>query len=372
VTNGLFSLTLAVVAGMTVMVGGALGVREIRRHESTAEAAPDTEDNRDFANPSSVEAGMGPGYNGISCGSCHSFPAVGGAGVAPTLRVARRGDDGTVRAYPGPAVVHTFSTPYHECQPAIPADANVFSRRLPLSTFGSGLIDAIPDQDLIALEDPHDADRDGISGRAARVFDRASATRRVGRFGWKAQQASLLAFAADAYAHEMGVTNDLYPEDYVFGLSAEQLRRCDSIKDPEDVREKDGTRAIDKFTAFMRSLPAPGGGAVDPAGARLFEETGCASCHRPQVGAARAYSDFLLHEIGTGDGIPEGDASADEIRTAPLWGIGTRLMYLHDGSAATIDEAIARHDREAAGARARFNRLGAPDRRQLVAFVKSR
>ena len=268
-----------------------------------------------------------------------------------------------------------FSNAGHECQAVIPADANVFARRLTTSTFGSGLVDAIPDEVLIALEDPRDLNGDGVRGRAARVHDVASRRTRVGRFGVKAQQASLRTFAADAYVHEIGVTNELFPVDRVLGVSAERIRLCDKVRDPEDHRAVDtGVSSIDIFTAFMRSLPAPEpapGNATTAAGGNQFERVGCAACHRPAVATARAYSDFLLHDVETGDGIPEGDAGPAEMRTAPLWGIRLRRLYLHDGSATSIDEAIARHAGEAASARDRFRALAPEEQRQLVAFVGS-
>ena len=114
--------------------------------------------------------------------------------------------------------------PTHTCQPVIPADANVVARRAPIPLFGAGLVEAIPDETLLALEDPLDRNRDGVSGRAAIVIDVATGERRVGRFGWKAQHATLLAFSGDAYRNEMGITNDLFPQEFAFGVTAEQMQ----------------------------------------------------------------------------------------------------------------------------------------------------
>src|SRR5688572_19921181 len=119
-----------------------------------------------------------------------------------------------------------LSTPAHGCQPIIPDDVTVIARRAPIPLFGAGLVEAIPDDVLLALEDPFDRDRDGVSGRAAVVLDLASGRRRVGRFGWKAQHATLLAFGADAYRNEMGITNELFPEEFAFGVSAVRMRQC--------------------------------------------------------------------------------------------------------------------------------------------------
>lgn len=365
-----------ILIGVLAAAGGLLARREYRLQQVAVNdtSAPELAIGS-FTAINGPEVGLGPGFNAASCASCHAVPKVGGWGTVPTLRVARRNPDGTHHAYPDGPVVASFSNPGHECQAVIPPDANIFSRRLPISTFGAGLIDAIADHELIALEDPEDRNGDGVRGRAARVLDRASGTIRVGRFGWKAQQASLLAFAADAYRHEIGITNDLFLDDGVLGVTAARTRECDQVMDPEDTLGDDGFRTIDLLTAFMTSLPAPAPAPANheiTAGSRLFANAGCTACHRPQVGRARAFSDFLLHDIGTGDGIAEGDAAPHEMRTAALWGIRSRQMYLHDGSAGSIDEAIARHGGEAASARARYAALSEHEQRRLVAFVKSR
>jgi len=366
-----------VAVGVLAAAGGLFALREYRRQFISVTAAQAADLGvASFTTVNGPDVGLGPGFNGASCATCHSIPGVGGWGTVTTLRVARRNADGTYHAYDEGPIVPMFSTPGHECQAVIPPDANVFARRLPISTFGSGLIDAIADEELIALEDPEDRDGDGVSGRAGRVLDRASGTIRIGRFGWKAQQASLLAFAAHAYRHEMGITTELYPDEGVLGVVGARVSECDEVADPEDERQVDtGLRSIDLLTAFMTALPAPEPAADGPeitAGSRHFAAAGCTACHRPQVGQAQAYSDFLLHDIGTGDGIAEGDAAPHEMRTAALWGIRSRQMYLHDGSAASIADAIARHGGEAASARSRFAALPEPEQRQLLAFVKSR
>lgn len=365
------------VAGAVLTISALVIVREYRRHHRYIdEAAAAVRGLDSFVTVNDAASGVGPAFSANSCAACHAVPAVGGWGTVPTLRVARRDPEGIYHAYEDGPVVPAFSVPGHECQAVIPADANVFSRRLPISTFGSGLIDAITDDELVALEDPDDRNGDGIRGRAARIFDRASGRTRIGRFGWKAQQASLLAFSAAAYHDELGVTSDLYPADRVIGVDAARVAECDQVPDPEDKRQVDtGMRSIDLLVAFMSTLPPPEP-APDTsdtiAGRRRFDEAACTTCHRPQVGAARAFSDFLLHDIGTGDGIPEGDAAPHEMRTAALWGIRARRMFLHDGSAATIEDAIARHGGEASTARARFAAMHVEAQRQLVAFVMSR
>ena len=250
-----------------------------------------------------------------------------------------------------------FSIPTHKCQPVIPAEANVISRRVPIPLFGAGLVEAIPDEVLIALEDPDDRNRDGVSGRAARVADIATGHRRVGRFGWKAQHATLLAFGADAYRNEMGITNDLFPEELAFGISADAMKLCDPIPDPEDRADRrTRRRGIDNFEAFMKFLAPAGRGPIDEtvrAGENLFGVVGCAACHVPSFMTGPSsnpvfnqkvvplFSDLLLHDVGTGDGIQQEAAGPQEFRTPALWGLRLRRPLLHDGSAATIEDAVA-------------------------------
>jgi CxxC motif-containing protein (DUF1111 family) len=343
----------------------------------------------DFTEVETAEEGLGPAYNGTSCAVCHNLPAIGGGGVMLEMRAGYRDESNGIQGLnaAGDTLMHMFSTPNHTCQAVTPADVNVVARRTPIPLFGAGLVEAIPDETILALEDPLDRNRDGVRGRAAIITDIVSATRRVGRFGWKAQHATLLAFAADAYRNEMGITNDVFPVEYVFGVSESQMRLCDPRPDPEDRRDPvTGRRGIDNFEAFMRFLAPIGRAAVDETvrnGERVFAAIGCTACHTPSLTTGPSshpafnrkpvplYSDLLLHDVGTGDGIRQGAAEPDEIRTPALWGLRFRRPLLHDGSAATIDDAIARHSREADLARRGFERLSAADRAALFAFLRS-
>jgi CxxC motif-containing protein (DUF1111 family) len=343
----------------------------------------------DFTEVETVEDGLGPAFNGSSCAVCHSVPSIGGAGVVAEVRAARRTEAGEfVELAPSSgSLFQIFSIPTHTCQPVIPPEANVISRRVPIPLFGAGLVEAIPDETLLALADPDDRDRDGISGRAAVITDIATRQRRVGRFGWKAQQATLLAFSADAYRNEMGITNDLFPDELAFGISVDQMKRCDPIPDPEDIADRrTRRRGIDNFESFMKFLAPPGRGAVDDvvrAGEMVFGTLGCATCHVPALATgpnanpvfnnkiAALFSDLLLHDVGTGDGIRQEAAEPHEFRTPALWGLRMRRPLLHDGTAATIEDAITQHGGEAARARAGFAALGAAQRGELLAFLKS-
>lgn len=304
-------------------------------------------------------------------------------------RAGYRESDGTFRALnaAGDTSIHLFSTPTHGCQSRIPDDATVIARRAAIPLFGAGLVEAIPDDTLLGLEDPLDRNRDGVSGRAGVVVDLATGERRVGRFGWKAQHATLLAFGADAYLNEMGITNELFPRESSLGVSDEQMQRCDPLPDLEDIRERStGRRGIDNFEAFMRFLAPVARSHADETtrdGERLFAAIGCPACHTPalQTGpsanplfdrrSVALFSDLLLHDIGTGDGIAQGSALPEEIRTPALWGLRLRRPLLHDGTAATIADAIGQHRGEAELARRGFHGLSPQDREHLLAFLRS-
>ncbi len=341
----------------------------------------------DFREIEEASEGLGPLFNGLGCASCHNIPAIGGGSPMTELRAGVRNADGTFREVGGTTLFQLFSIPNHRCQSAIPAEVNVVARRMSIPLFGAGVIEGVPDETLLALEDPFDRDRDGISGRAAIITDKATGQRRVGRFGWKAQIATLLTFSGDAYTNEMGITNDVFPDEPRGGISEAQLRECDLLKDPEDfVDPRTGKRAIDNFEAFMKFLaPMPRGIITDEArtGEQVFTAVGCASCHVPALttGASKSaalnrktlalFSDLLLHDVGTGDGIGQEAAQPDEIRTPALWGLRVRRPLLHDGSAATTAEAIRRHGGEASGVIERYRAATEPLRRALLAFLDS-
>jgi CxxC motif-containing protein (DUF1111 family) len=347
----------------------------------------------DFLEVETAEEGLGPSFNGTSCAGCHNVPAVGGVSLVSEVRAAYRDEHGRIRppeAADGTALdtlYHLFSTPSHGCQPVMPAEVNIVARRVPIPVFGAGLVEAIPDETLLALEDPDDRNLDGVSGRAARVIDLGTNKPRIGRFGWKAQHATLRTFSADAYRNEMGITNELFPEELSPGVNGDALKRCDPTPEPEDLPDpRSRLAAIDNFEAFMQFLAPPPRGPQDDvtrAGERLFASIGCAACHVPALETAPAsnplfsrkvvplFSDLLLHDVGTGDSIPQASALPNEIRTPSLWGVRARRPLLHDGSASTLEEAIGRHRVEADGVRRRYEQLGAAERANLIAFLNS-
>lgn len=341
----------------------------------------------DFTEVEGAADGLGPAFNGTSCSGCHNVPAIGGTSTITEVRAGYRDEDGTFHELEGGTLFHLFSLPPHTCQPKIPAEANVIARRAPIPLFGAGLVEAIADETIAAGEDPEDRNADGIRGRAARVGDMVTGQMRIGRFGWKAQHATLLAFAGDAYRNEMGITNDLFRDEDARGFSAEQLKLCSATRGVEDLRDRrTGLRGIDNFANFMRFLgpveSAPAG-SLERAGQALFASIGCAGCHTPILmtaanrnpvfdrKAVALYSDLLLHDIGTGDGIVQASAGANEIRTPALWGLRLRRPLLHDGSAATPEEAILRHSVEAESIIKTYKALPEASRDALLAFLRS-
>lgn len=341
----------------------------------------------DFLEVEDAGDGLGPAFNGLGCAQCHAVPAIGGVSPVSELRAGYINEEGTFEEVGGGTLYHLFALPNQECQPRIPAKANVISRRVPIPLFGAGLVEAVPDETIVSLADPDDADGDGISGRAGIIIDVGTGKERVGRFGWKAQHATLLAFGADAYRNEMGITNDLFRTEVANGIDQEKLAVCDLVPDPEDGPEPlTGLRGIDAFEAFMRFLAPPARGEVDQqvlTGEQIFTVIGCSECHVPVLTTGASsnpvfdrkpvplYSDLLLHDVGTGDGIRQASAAPNEIRTPALWGLRFRRPLLHDGSASTPRDAVVRHRGEAEAAAEAFRELSADDQLALISFLDS-
>ena len=348
----------------------------------------------EFEQVQSVASGLGPIFNNVSCVACHFVPAVGGSSPITETR-AQRVVGGNHFDLPGGSLFQSNAISPN-CREVVPADANVIAQRQTTPLFGSGLIEAIPDAQIEAYRAEQAGAHPEQAGLVHRVLDPVSGTFRVGRFGWKAQQATLLAFSGDAYLNEMGITNRLFPVENAPNGNVGTLAACDTVPDPEDK-----TDDIVAFENFMRLLaPPPRDHERDQdgdhdrdhergheasrmgRGRRVFERVGCAVCHRPRFTAVSpiaalngqtvdAFSDFLLHDVGTGDGIIQGDAPANVLRTPPLWGISESAPYLHDGSAATIKDAIRRHANQGAAARTAFQDLSHEEQEALLEFLES-
>lgn len=271
----------------------------------------------------------------------------------------------------------------------IPAAATIRATRITTPLFGAGLLDAIPDATIQALA--NQTKPDGVRGRAAVIVDSATGQTRVGRFGWKAQQASLRTFAGDAYLNEMGITNSLFPLENApngnLALLNQINNRVTIVGLQAPVNPATGLSKVERVTDFMRFLAAPPVRALTASaasGQTVFQQIGCALCHTPTMLTAanavpplnnqtvRLFSDLLLHDMGSlNDGIAQGAATGREMKTAPLWGLKARPTWLHDGRARTIDAAIIAHDGEGAISRTRFQQLSNTQRQQLLDFLNN-
>lgn len=347
-----------------------------------------------FAKRESLEEGLGPVYNATSCADCHQNPIVGGSSQVSVLRAGHRDIAGVFVSAPGGSLIHDRAID-PSIQEFVPDGENVRAFRMSLSILGDGFVEAVDDQTFVHIAMNQPAQSAGqIQGQVVRVpLLEAPGVTRVGRFGWKNQHASLLSFSADAYLNEMGITTPLLPEENTsLGRS---VKAFDKVADPED----DG-KDIDAFARFMRSTKAapkdlnafnsPDGRA----GEQLFNQIGCVVCHVSSIATAppgtvfnggkfvvsqalggkvfHPYGDYLLHNIGTGDGIVQnGDnQTANKVRTAPLWGIRSRDRYMHDGASLTLDEAITRHAGEANLVITRYRVLSDRQKQQIQKFVK--
>lgn len=340
----------------------------------------------DFRQAETPATGLGPIFNDVSCVACHNASATGGGGRRTVTRFGRvtAGSFNPLTELGGSLLQDRAIAGVP--REIVPANANVTARRVTTPLFGAGLIEAIPDATIAAgAARPKPA---GIRGRAATVTDPVSGLSRIGRFGWKAQHATLLGFSADAYLNEMGITNRFFPtENAPNGNRAAIARfiRASGVDDQADPTT--GEADIDRVANFMRLLAPPPtrpANASSRAGQTLFATLNCADCHTPSLTTGAnaiaalsqksvpLYSDLLLHDMGPlGDGIVQGPAGATEMRTAPLWGLNARPTWLHDGRAVTIDQAIRAHDGEARSSRDRYAQLTAAQRQQLLDFLNT-
>jgi CxxC motif-containing protein (DUF1111 family) len=340
-----------------------------------------------FSEADDLDSGLGPTFNNVSCVACHASGAPGGAGSITVTRFGRTvaGQFDPLTALGGSLLQSQAINP--ACQEVVPSVANTIAHRLTTPLFGLGLIEAIPDATIVKNAN-HPPEPDGVKGRAASVFDVAGNAQRIGRFGWKAQQATLRAFAGDAYLNEIGITNPLFPQENAPNGNAALLAQFDAVADPEDaVDPSDGKADIDRFADFMRFIApllpqAPTASSRE--GKAIFQTLRCTACHTPSMTTGPSptaalnfkdvplYSDLLLHDMGPlGDGIAQGAAGPTEMRTAPLWGLRVRNPYLHDGRAATVDAAIRLHEGEGRSVRDRYTQLSPAKRQALLDFLNS-
>jgi CxxC motif-containing protein (DUF1111 family) len=387
--------------------------------------------------------GLGPRFNANSCLTCHVQPAAGGSSPAanPLIAIAtlngaknmvpwfitqngpirearfKRNPDGTNDGGVHDLFVITGRSDATGCnisQPTFTPAGNAVTGqggnpniifRIPTPVFGAGLIEAIPESAILAnmtAEAPqkralsiYGHPNAHLSGNANRSANDGTIT----RFGWKAQNKSLLMFASEAYNVEMGVTNQLFPQE------RDETSGCLFNATPEDTLNFSSNpntavlSDIEAFADFMRMLAPPTPAPDTPSttnGRAIFSRIGCALCHTPSFATGKMiasgsstnpsvalsnqkvnlFSDLLVHHMGTGlaDGITQGSAGPDEFRTAPLWGVGQRVFLLHDGRTTNLVEAIQAHRSQASEANRvieRFNRLKAQERQDIINFLRS-
>ena len=348
-----------------------------------------------FSEIETLDDGLGPTYNAPGCADCHDNADVGGLSQIRELRAGHLVNGAFVNPPGGSSLIQlrAIAASIQETLDKAPLE-NIRAFRTTLNTIGDGFIEAI---DSNAIEAVRLAQPAGFVGTRITVpVVEAGGTTRTARFGWKNQHASLQSFSGDAYLNEMGITN---PFDGNGGTSENNslgasVAAFDTVADPED----DGDDVV-AFANFMRATRAPGRGPITAAAQRgetLFTQIACSLCHTPSfntvapgtvinggaftVPAAlgnkriRPFSDFLLHDIGTGDGIVQngGAGTRNMLRTPPLWGVRTRPELMHDGLSFTFSEAIQRH----AGVggtfvRNNFNALSDAQRADLIAFLSS-
>lgn len=314
---------------------------------------------RDFA----VADGMGPFFNGDSCRACHFDPTIAGSGPAD-VNVMRHGtwsDEGAFTAPEYGTILAKFAVPGVARREHTEAH-NVFEFRQTPLALGLGVIDAVPEASILANADPDDLDGDGIRG-VARILDDG----RVGRLSWKSGVPSVREFVRDAMSNELGIT--IPAEDgQTFGF----VHDSDAALDPEL-----SSAQIDDLTFFLSNLAPPAPLRDVPAGRAAFDQASCGGCHIPTLegapGLVSMYSDLLLHRVGSPDyvGVPDGPIDQDQFRTPPLWGLSRTAPYMHDGSASSIEQAIAAHQGEAEASRAAYDALAASDRTALLDFLSA-
>jgi CxxC motif-containing protein (DUF1111 family) len=343
----------------------------------------------EFTGPETPDDGLGPIFNAEGCGTCHLDPVLGGGSQIMEKRAGRY-DGGTFFEHAGGSLIHDRSLVLG-FQELVHSSANVVAFRATIGVLGDGFVEAIANG---TLEDIADKQPSAQRGEliSVPVLERPGQNR-IGRFGWKAQHASLVSFSADAYKNEMGITSPLDP--------VENTSNGTSVEDYDLPGVDDEGVDVELFALFMRDTKAPprlaslANTSDARAGEEIFKDIGCATCHTPRIVTApagtlinggalkvanalgnkviRPFGDFLLHDIGTGDGIVQngGPGTRNKVRTAPLWGLHTRGRFMHDAMSFSLTDAINRHRNQASAARNAFNSLGTTSRNRLVKFLLS-
>jgi CxxC motif-containing protein (DUF1111 family) len=400
----------AVIVSFAVCMAAFLGSFTLRVEGQGATEAPAGFDNRTngfitqpdfdavlatFEERDTIADGLGPVYNAQSCAECHQNPVTGGISQITELRAGHNDAFGNFVDAAGGSLFNDRAI-NAAIQERVPGAENIRTFRVSTNVLGGGFVEAINSNTLLAIANAQPGQSGGqIAGQFIQVpVLEAPGAIRGGRFGWKNQQASLLSFSADAYLNEIGITSRLQPTENT--SQGRSVAAFDTVPDPEDT-END----IDEFTEFMRATKVPPRDTVLAAtadainGSNLFDAIGCGICHTRSITTSAAgtvinggaftvppalgnkiihpFSDFLLHDIDTGDGIVQngGQSTANKLRTMPLWGGRTRDRHMHDGESLTFTEAILRHGGEATTVINRFRALTATQRAQIVTFLQS-
>ncbi len=407
---------------------------------TAAQLALFTAGQADFVEQEGIADGLGPRMNLDSCGGCHIQPAVGGSSPAVNPQVVFATDHGMDNVLPsfidkfglGPVrearfvrnadgspdggvhslfTIQGYTPDANGCMLAQPDFAAAVLQhnvifRIPTPVFGAGLIEQIPDSAILANQASNAAVKRslGIRGRPNIVLSGSAISGQanhngndgtVARFGWKAQNKSLLLFSGEAYNVEMGITNDL------FQTERDEAPGCQFATTPNDTVKANALTAIENFAVFMRFLAPPTPSANFPGGSTsigrgkiVFSNVGCDQCHTAKLTTgsstvaalsnkpAYLYSDLLIHDMGPGlaDGISQGQAGPSEFRTAPLWGLGQRIFLLHDGRTTDLLVAIQQHHSgssrngdasEANAVISNFNSKSEWEKQDLLNFLRS-
>jgi CxxC motif-containing protein (DUF1111 family) len=395
--------------GQTISPTGELSVNSGTQSVSNGIEEPPGDtfalDQAQFERRHDASTGLGPVFNATACVECHNNGVAGAASQFTEQRVGHNDANGNfvnptitindgANTITGRSIVNDRSI-CPQAQEHIPDTENIRTLRAVLNTLGDGFVESVDDSTYVAIAANQPAQSSGmIHGEAIQVpiFEAPGKTG-VGKFGWKDQDPTILSFSGDAYLNEMGVTNRLKPKDVT--------SVCKVTTDPEDKPDALGLADIDHFAQFIRGTQVPPRDtalAATPdaiAGQSLFSSVGCVTCHVATLTTDPAgtvinggaytvpaalgnkifhpYGDFLLHDVGTGDGIVQAGPpdTANKLRTVPLWGLHIKSRFMHDNASMTLSDAIQRHAGEAQGVIQNFNFLSVTQQQQLLTFLKS-
>ena len=362
-------------------------------------------DQAQFERKHDPSTGLGPVFNATSCAECHENGVTGAASQFTEVRAGHKDANGNfvnptvvinggANTITGRSIINDRSI-CPQAHESVPNSEDIRAFRAVLNTLGDGFVESVDDSVFLAIAARQAAETGGvIHGEAIEVpILEAPGQTGVGKFGWKDQDPTILSFAGDAYLNEMGVTNRLKPTDVT--------QVCKVTSDLEDTPDSLGLADIDHFAQFIRGTQTPPQDTVLAAtpdareGQKLFRAVGCNTCHVETLVTAapgtvlnggmytvpealgnkvfHPFGDFLLHDVGTGDGIVQAGPqdTANKLRTVPLWGLRIKARFMHDNGSLTLSDAIQRHAGEAQDVTSRFNQLTSDQQQQLLTFLRT-